>query len=334
MTARTPRIRIETQALGWPRSVAGGAPRSLRASRAAAPLVALAVAAIGAAALSAASGAGWTAPARALNDNPYPEVNPCASGKSEITGSIKVCTLILENDAVRVYTEPRRAMVWIQISETGPTAHVSDTVGGVAYISQLTPRDDWYVSIQTWNMPPGVRLESQLVYLAVPVGDARTFTFVCDAPPCNAPAPTSTATTTTAPPLLTREPSAVPTASVTAATTATGTVPSTVTLAATATTTATGTMTATITATTTSTTPAAATATWTEAPTASPTADASPTTGAGTPAATATAGFTATVTATATATVPPTAESTSPLPTPYPVTGTRAYLPVTHRTWR
>jgi hypothetical protein len=142
------------------------------------------------------------------DDNPYPEVNPCASGVSGITDAIKVCTLMREEGVVRVYTEPRRAMVWIQISETGPTAHVSDTVNGVAVLGNLTARNDWHVSIQTWNLPPGVSLESQLVYLNVRPGMARTFTFVCASPPCNLAAPTSTPTMTSSPPNWTPTPSA------------------------------------------------------------------------------------------------------------------------------
>lgn len=151
------------------------------------------------------------------DDNPYPEVNPCASGVSEISGTIKVCTLIRESGETRVYTQPRRAMVWIQISETGPTAHVSDTVDGIAFVRDregipLTQRDDWYVSIQTWNLPPGVELESRLVFTRVRVNEARTFVFACLSPPCNQPAPTATATPTVIPPGFT--PSATSTATV------------------------------------------------------------------------------------------------------------------------
>lgn len=228
--------------------------------------------------------AAWSALPGAVvgsGENPYPEVNPCASGVSELSGTIKVCTLIREEGVVRVYTEPRRAMVWIQISETGPTAHVSDTVGGVAFVGEdLTQRDDWHVSIQTWNLPPGVRLESQLVFLGVTVGEARTFTFACDAPPCSGSAPTSTATVTSGP-TPTRSETLTPTAEATAIATATPTITTTetaqaVTATATLTSTAIPTDVPTVSASPSPTPTITAEATWTEAPTEAPTATDTP----------------------------------------------------------
>lgn len=224
--------------------------------------------------------AAWSALPGAVvgsDENPYPEVNPCASGTSELSGTIKVCTLIREEGVVRVYTEPRRAMVWIQISETGPTAHVSDTVDGVAFVGEnLTQRDDWHVSIQTWNLPSGVRLESQLVFLGVTVGEARTFTFACDAPPCIGSAPTSTPTITSGP-SPTRSETLTPTAETTAIATATPTItPSATTEPITATATVTSTTVPTdaptIGASPSPTPTFTAEPTWTEAPTAAPTA--------------------------------------------------------------
>lgn len=240
-------------------------------------------------------------------ENPYPEINPCASGLSEVTGTIKVCALISETAQIRVYTEPLRAMVWIQISETGPTAHVRDTANGVAYVQDtegigLTNRDDWYVSIQTWNLAPGVRLDSEMVFLGVSPGQARTFVFACDAPPCNRPAATPTLTMTSRPPNATRTPSA------TADVGGTATLGSTETTTATATTGPTGTNgppTAAATPTDTDATPEA-----TPAP--SMAATASVTT---THAATATdpVSITSTVTVTASVTATPTGTPTGPI---------------------
>jgi hypothetical protein len=142
-------------------------------------------------------------------------VSPCADGIADISGTLQVCTMIRENSVNRVLTEPLQAVAWIQDPFTGPTAHVSDTVGGVAYIFDLQPTRPWFVSIQTWNLPPGMQLESELVLIDKYAGDAVTFQFVCVDPPCNRPAPTRTPSPTAGLPP-TRTPSVTPTVTLTA----------------------------------------------------------------------------------------------------------------------
>ncbi|MFN2114144.1 MAG: hypothetical protein ACK2T6_00390, partial [Anaerolineae bacterium] len=150
-------------------------------------------------------------------------VSPCADGVADISGTLQVCTMIRENEVNRVLTEPLQAVAFIQDPFTGPTAHVSDTVGGTAFIFDLNANRPWSASIQTWNLPPGMELESDLVIPDVWVGDAVTFEFVCTSPPCNRPAPTRTPSPTAGLPP-TREPSTTPTATLTAEPTVTPTV--------------------------------------------------------------------------------------------------------------